>query len=362
MTTSNYLKALPVQLFEVDEGIIVKRGCVEFVVHGKEAVYITDIIFSILLKKPCLKEEILERFPVEERGEIESLIDELSVRNIIVPENSPLIGPNEQEEPVDVFHWHFGMSREMSKKTMKKLHFVVVGINKISSGLLDYLADAGATKIDIVDVPVLRNPVYFNDDWSLNTENWRWKKTFEESRWEEEAKPENIDCMIACSDSGGQQLLLKWNEFCVDNNVPFMPVHLQDMVGYIGPFVIPGESPCLECLRARQNSNLDNPNLYRRSELYNGEGRGVPAYHEAMISTVVDFAFFELYKFYNRLPDWHVGKLIELRLPVPSLDVRNILKAPRCPVCSRKKSLQEISIYKTLLVPRYSNQERDTGK
>jgi thiazole/oxazole-forming peptide maturase SagC family component len=347
MNPNDQLIALPVQLIDINEGIIIKRGCVEVLVYGKRAVQIIQTIFSILRDKACSKEKILNHFPAEQRREIESLIDAFMAKRLLLPTGSPLISSIEQEEPIDVFHWHFGLTREIVGNTMKNLRFIILGVNEISFRLLGRLKASGVKHTKIIDVPVLRNHFYFDKEQSLNTEKWSWNRPCNQQKWEEEFEAEEVDCLIACSDIGGQNLLRKWNEFCINKGIPFMPIYLQDLIGYIGPFVISRESPCLECLRARYNSHLDNPELYEKSELYGEAAQSIPDYHDAMISTLVDFAFFELYKYYNRLPNWNVGKIIEIRLLVPSIDIRKVLKAPYCPVCSRKNSVQEISIFKT---------------
>jgi bacteriocin biosynthesis cyclodehydratase domain-containing protein len=362
MTNADPLITLPVQLIDIDEGILIKRGCVEVVIDGKDAVQITKTIFSILREKAYPKEEVLNHFPDEQRCEIESLIDALLARKILLPAHSPLISPIEHEEPIDVFYWHFGLTRKIVEDRMKNLRFIIVGVNEISSGLLGRLKAAGVQHIKIIDVPVLRNPFYFDKEWNLNTEKWNWNRPCDQQKWEEESKAEEVDCLVACSDIGGQYLLRRWNEFCINKDIPFMPVYLQDLIGYIGPFVISKEAPCLECLRARQNSHFDNSELYRGSELYGGVGQSIPDYHDAMISTLVDFAFFELYKFYNRFPNWNVGKIIELHLLVPSIDIRKILKAPYCPVCSRKNSVPKTSIFKTQAKSQYFNLKRSVIK
>jgi thiazole/oxazole-forming peptide maturase SagC family component len=354
MNPDDKLIALPVKLIETDDGVLIKRGCVEVAIYGKGAMQITKTIFSILRDKACTKEEILNHLPIQQQNEIESLIEELIARNIILPTLSPLISSIKHEEPIDIFHWHFGLTRELIENNMKKLRFIILGVNEISSGLLNRLKASGVQHIRIIDVPVLRSPFYFDKEQHINKEKWNWDLPCEQENWEKENKDQEVNCLIACSDIGGQHILLKWNEFCVKKDIPFMPVYLHDLIGYIGPFVIPKETPCLECLRVRYNSHLDNPELSEKLEL-GGAIHSIHGYHDAMISTLVDFAFFELYKFYNLLPNWNVGKVIEIRLLIPSIDIRNILKAPYCPVCSRKNSFQEISIFKTQEEPEYFN-------
>jgi hypothetical protein len=222
MNSSDKLIALPVQLIDIDDGILIKRGCMEVVIYGKDAVQITETIFSILRNEACKKEEILNHFPDEQQCEIESLIDALMVRNILISADPQSITSIENEEPIDVFYWHFGLTRERVGNTMKNLRFIIVGVNEISFGLLGRLKAAGVQNIKIIDVPVLRNPLYFDKDQSLNTEKWSWSYPWDQQKWEEESKLEEADCLIACSDLGGQNHLRKWNEFCINKDIPFI--------------------------------------------------------------------------------------------------------------------------------------------
>ena len=92
-----------------------------------------------------------------------------------------------------------------------------------------------------------------------------------------------------------------WNEFCVRHRRPFLPVVLQDLIGYIGPIVVPGETACFECLRARQNSNLINPETQRAAEARAFDGQAIAAAHPAMSASLGAIAGFELTSVSRRL-------------------------------------------------------------
>lgn len=355
------LRALPVQQIEVDDGVIIKRGCTEFIIHGEYAAEVVQRIFSAIAEKDCTVDDVMQLFAVPDRADIQSLIQSLLTRHILVSADSPLITKAEQD-PIDVFYWHFGMTKEHSASNMAELGFSIVGVNRISLGLIRALKTAGAEKLEVVDDPMLRNADFFSDRGSVLPDKW----TADDSvpvpiREREENWTHKVDCLIASSDTGGQHLLRRWNELCIKNRINFLPVLLQDMVGYIGPFVVPGESPCLECLRSRQNSQMANWKTNRASEYYSSEAQQVLSVHPAMISTLVDCASFEIIKFFNQLPNWHVGDLIEVKLLVPAVHIRKVLKVPRCPVCGRKRSHPTTSIYKNLFAPEYSNQKREMG-
>jgi thiazole/oxazole-forming peptide maturase SagC family component len=106
------------------------------------------------------------------------------------------------------------------------------------------------------------------------------------------------------------------------------------MIGYIGPYIIPGETACYECLRARQNSHLANSEQERAFELVAFESQDVVGFHPAMPGAVAHVAAMELIKLFSHtLPFRNVASLIEFNLLVPRLTNRKVLRIPTCAVC-----------------------------
>jgi thiazole/oxazole-forming peptide maturase SagC family component len=134
--------------------------------------------------------------------------------------------------------------------------------------------------------------------------------------------------------------------------VQFLPVVLQDLIGTVGPLVIPGESACLECLRARENAHMDDPEKRRASEYGAFHGQVVNAFHPSMASILGDLAAMELVKFHGQLMRSQlVGHLIEVNLVAPEITVRRVLKLPRCEVCGSVVSRSPISDEKVAFMP-----------
>jgi len=161
----------------------------------------------------------------------------------------------------------------------------------------------------------------------------------------------SLHCLIATSDFGGMQLMREWNQFCYEANIQFFPVVLQNAVGYVGPLIVPGETACFECLRARQNSHLADPEIQRATEYRAFEGQLVNGFHPSMASVLGDIAAFELTKFYGRVPRWRVGTLIEVNLLIPSIVTRKVLKIPRCSVCSQLNKHSPVTTDRVVYVP-----------
>jgi thiazole/oxazole-forming peptide maturase SagC family component len=165
--------------------------------------------------------------------------------------------------------------------------------------------------------------------------------------WIDQIDPASIGCVVACSDSGEIEALRDWNRLCVDRNMHFFPVVLQNLIGSVGPFVVPGETACYECIYARQNSHLEDPVSQRAAIALATKGQSSTGFHVTMASLVGDIAACELFKFYSdTVPERNVGRLIQVDLLDTRLNPRKVLKIPRCIVCSPLNARSSMTPYK----------------
>jgi thiazole/oxazole-forming peptide maturase SagC family component len=130
-------------------------------------------------------------------------------------------------------------------------------------------------------------------------------------------------------------------------------VILQNLIGYVGPLVIPGETACYECLRQRQNAHMNDPEVQRASESVTTTDSKVVGFHPSMASVLGDIAAFELTKLYtDGLPLGNIGTQIEVNLLTSEMMTRKVLKVPRCAVCSPLTTRSSATPYKSNFVPR----------
>jgi thiazole/oxazole-forming peptide maturase SagC family component len=129
------------------------------------------------------------------------------------------------------------------------------------------------------------------------------------------------------------------------------------MIGSVGPLVVPGDTACYECLRARENANLADPQLARASEAGAFQRRAVTGFHPSMASVLGDLAAIELTKFFGGGLPTRVGRLIEVNLLATTLRTRKVLKVPRCQVCSPANRRSEISTDKNIFMPGHQYNE-----
>jgi len=349
------IRALPAQLIERNGEAILKRGCVELRIGGEGGVEALRVVLTAAGDAEMTASEIAGVFPALDRPAVRDLIDELlrkrSLERVDDDDRSAIGDASaDLETSLDIFYWHFGERRDQVAERLDSKRIVVVGVNQISVRLVSSFASIGVTEVETVDYPLLRNVRLFSDGEHVTPAVWpdATKPPIPYEEWTA-GHPENgLDCLVATSDFGGLQLMRDWNTFCVRNRCVFFPVVLQDLVGYVGPIVVPGQTACFECLRARQNAAMADPAAERASEYAAFEGQLVTGFHPSLASILGDVAAVELLKFYGiRLPISSVGSLIEVNLLATSIATRRVLKIPRCPVCSPLNARSSVQLVKT---------------
>lgn len=357
--TLNKLRALPVQVIEIDGGVLLKRGCTEIKIMGEGALEIVSAILEASSGKGISREDLLALFGSPDSPEINSLIDQLVQRRLILSgDETDSVVTSEIESSEEVFYWNFGRSEHEVAEQINNRRIIIVGVNDISHRIAASFDRSGVGNFEVVDYPLLRNVQMFDDDGNLKPGGWSLpeKRPVAYGDWTNGLDPESFDCLVATSDFGGLQLMRQWNEFCVAYNRHFFPVVLQNLIGYIGPLVVPGQTACFECLRARQNSNIEDANVRRLAEPWAYEGQRVNGFHPSMASILGDLAAVELGKMYGGwMRSRSIGTLIEVNLVATTLEARKVLRVPRCSVCSRLQWQSSTSPEKNVFMPGHSN-------
>jgi len=325
--------SVPVQLIQYEDGVIVKRGTLETYVRGEKAFAVLQSILDQAAKGAAI-DEFASSFPPEERPAVDYILEKLIERRLLVPAtDAPEFGAA-AETPEDVFYWEFNQDAKLVRAGLRDVRIAIIGVNEIARELVECLAHSGFEAYHVIDYDRLRNLHFYRDDGALDLDRWTGLSPVPVTDWEREVHHRGVDCVVATADHGGMHWLRGWNARCVARRYHFFPVVLYNMIGSVGPLVIPGETACLECLRARQNSNLSHPDAQRAAELVAFESQAVLGYHPLMPRAVAQIAAMELVKFHSRaLPFARVGSLIEMDLLTPGLTTRRVLRVPSCPVC-----------------------------
>lgn len=329
------LRAVPLQLIEVENGIILRRGCVQVKFSGPSVTEAVRLVLDTVTGNEATPEEIRSMFPTALHSAVDQMITRLVANRLLMPVDGNGFAVDSGDTSLDVFYWHFGETTTQVTQRLNNSRIVILGVNSISRRLTSSLVAGGLENFEIIDVPHLRNRRLFDNAQRLIDDEWQvqLKRPIAYQQWQIETA--QVDCVVATSDFGDIEQIRQWNRICVEMKWPILPVVLADLIGYVGPLVIPGETACYECLYARQNSNLNDYEARRIAQCTASEAQSVIGFHPSMASVLADLATLELTKFYSGvLPNWKVGNLIEVKLLVPELKCRKILKIPRCSICS----------------------------
>lgn len=325
---------LPVQIIALSDGALVKRGGMEFRVNGTGVANALSLISSITQKRGVSLQELLDLFVPSSWIYVRELITKLKNRRLLVPlrRTSSLSVPGENH--LNVFLWHFGKTSDQVLARLNKVHIDIIGVNFISRQLALTLSSCDQGSFNVIDHPEHRNGHFFNETGKLIEHEWpdRLKRPLE---WKDEAQLNTNRCMVVTSDFGGQTTLRQWNRLCIENKTPFLPLLLKNMIGYVGPFIVPGETACYECFSSRQISHMIDGagNMSLDHDAF--KNQRVCGFHPSMATILGDLAAFEIMRFYcNAIPGTKPGRLLEIDLLNSTMTERTVLKVPRCPVCS----------------------------
>ena len=330
------LKVFPVQFVELPDGVLLVRGSTRFRVQGTGAATAVKMVLAGSAAGTRNAGEVMDLFEGPARAEVKNLIRDLLTRRILYPEGEEFGQPQDREEnEEDIFYWNFGQSLGEIRKRLNNNTIVFVGVNRVSARMISGLVESGLINYQVIDYDLLRNVRMFDSQGRLKEDQWpsELNRPVGDESWLESLDLEDVGCLVAVADYPAQAILRDWNRYCVDNGIIFLPVTLTRAVGLVGPLYVPGETACYECLRARENANLDFPELARAGEEVAFGGQMVNGFHPLMASALGDYAAMELVKFLSFSLPWRVGELIEVNLLEPDLRARKVLRLPRCPVC-----------------------------
>lgn len=319
-------RAYPFQVIESDQDVILKRGLTELLVKGDQALSTILIILSETSGTTSTKEDLLQKFPEFRRPQVGVFIDQLVEKRFLLDNDHISDIDIQKETNADVFYWQLGKRPNDLLNLFDNHRIGLAGVNKLSIKICECLKTAGFKNIDFVEYfPVEAKNV-------IGVKSIITQLTLDE--WKKNCLDTNSNIIIGCSEFGGQVLLLELNQWCVENNIAFIPVVMDQMKGQVGPLVMPGITACLACLRARQNAHLYKPDLERYTEQYAIDGGTVAAVHPSILNTTAELAAFELIKAFGHLKPEYKASFIEVDLINGRVESSQVLRLPRCPICS----------------------------
>lgn len=328
------VRAPRLQVVEVADGAVVRRGRTSMMVRGEGAAQVVVRLLNTAGERGAEREDLYRVVPGRDLASVKALVDALLVRGLLTADD---VEVSRTEDNYDVFLWQFGGEVAATRRDLGEASIAVLGVNCISRRLAGALADAGFRDVRVIDFPLLANLRLYHDDGSLDVSSWQSPEPIRsyESFAGEIAEGYRPDCLVVTSDFGGATLLREWNNFAVSQDLTLLPVVLGDLIGRVGPLVVPGETACLECFLARENSHLPDVDLKRRVDDAAFEGQAVNGFHPSMASILADIATLELSRFLGHFDAPRaVGTVLEVNLLDGQMKSRKVLRVPRCRVCS----------------------------
>lgn len=153
------------------------------------------------------------------------------------------------------------------------------------------------------------------------------------------------DVVVVCADVPRAEHLSTVNGWCVSAGRPFLPVTFGADHATVGPFVVPHQTACHECYRARLRAN--------RSYVDDALGDPVEPSGPVRFAAPTSFAPLVaatavgeilLHLTGARLPRTF-GAFVSLRPLTPGASVHEVLKLPRCPVCGPQRYRPQMKIW-----------------
>jgi thiazole/oxazole-forming peptide maturase SagC family component len=327
------LRALPAQIIEIPDGIVVKRGCTEVKITGPGAADAVKMMIGATGTEGASMRDIRRLFASSSGRHLAELIRNLVDRSILVASDGHK-DRDDEESNLNIFLWQFGDKAPRSMEQFKTIGVTIIGVNYISRQLVASLMACGHKNFHVIDHPQHRNMRLFDKIGRLRNEQWPAELDRPQD-WKEGNNFAVRDCLIATSDFGGQATFCQWNKLCLDQSITFVPVMLKNMIGYVGPVILPGITACYECLLSREQSHIAESVLHRIVDSVAYEGQGIVGFHPSMATILGDIAAFELTRFYSEiLPGRKFGKMLEVNLLAAGITQRTVLKVPRCTACS----------------------------
>ena len=165
----------------------------------------------------------------------------------------------------------------------------------------------------------------------------------------------SCDAAVACfeerlADSAG--ILVAWdfpyrspfarrlNDLALKLSVPALFGACEGLSGRIGPYVVPRNTPCLECLNNRLLANAGAPERIAYEQYRSNHANAIPApwpTHPLFRDAVERLFVLELVQILLNRPPRTIGGLLELSFAEASIERHPVYKVPRFEACYPKR-------------------------
>lgn len=155
-----------------------------------------------------------------------------------------------------------------------------------------------------------------------------------------EAAVQKSDFTVVALEQPNLRIAHLVNRFCIRDRKPWLHATIDGNRGLVGPLFYPIHTACYNDYRTLARAAIPSPLMaskHRQHMLLRGAGSffpGLPAYAEI----VAGHAALALIHFLLRGTSFALGKIMIIDFDRMLIDLEEVMKLPRCPVCSTHKS------------------------
>lgn len=321
-----HLTSLPAKVVKTPEAVFVIRGLTKIKFSNKKLYEPIDTIIACLSKNPITEKDLLASFSKDLHCELIQAVEVLVKNNIIsYIQLNDECQINEKNKIEDIFYWHFQTNSKEVKKRLNEITLAVVGINEFSTCLLKMLQKTGFSQYFLISDPILNEyPLAYQVENQNNIAVTNWLDI-----------SKNINCIVAIASLNQKQALINWGRISTSLGAYFYPILVNNLRVYLGPYIMPGHTPCYNCVIQRMASNIVPyypqavDSIVENSFFY----QDINGYHPCMVDATASFATMDIMNQICNLTTSVRNSITDLCLiKQEALNVK-VLRSPGCLVC-----------------------------
>jgi bacteriocin biosynthesis cyclodehydratase domain-containing protein len=213
---------------------------------------------------------------------------------------------------------HFGPDAEAMQSALAKSAVGLAGSAALCQGVRDNLERAGVGRLTDLAAP----SDWQSGDGELNA---------------------GLNLIVACADSAAFEFFDAVNRVCLASGNRWLRVCCVGVVAHLGPTIVPNHSACYKCFDLRQQSHQPEFEGYRGYRSHLGV-TGVPDEGSVapLASALASQAAIEVLRLLTGFaPPVTVGRFYEFGASDPGSVGHDVLRVPRCSVCSRRRTFTQ---------------------
>ena len=148
---------------------------------------------------------------------------------------------------------------------------------------------------------------------------------------------EAADAVLVCLDAPAPKLMHAINIATLLTKTPWVSGTIHMGIGWVGPLIIPTETPCYKCYELRRNANLENYDQVMRYETRLDDMPSIvspvlaPAALAASVGSLLALDTLRLLT--GLAMPQTAGRVMRVDFFASEVSYHRILRLPRCPAC-----------------------------